>query len=79
MAALGLQNYWEKRFLKRPKCEGYLDTGIAKPRLTLANLFSAFLLLMGGMGISCFVFVIENIWFFYNKNGRKETNTTLLK
>lgn len=72
MAALGLQNYWEKRFLKKPKCEGNFDKGIAKPRLNLANLLSVFLLLVAGMSISCFVFLIENLWFFYNKRRVKK-------
>ncbi|XP_059353235.1 glutamate receptor ionotropic, kainate 4-like isoform X1 [Daphnia carinata] len=62
MAALGLQNYWEKRFLKVPKCEGNLEKGVAKPRLTLANLSGAFLFLLVGIGISFAVFLVENMW-----------------
>lgn len=61
MAAFGLQDYWEKRFLTKPKCEGNFDKGMGKPRLTMANLFGAFLLLMVGMGISLVVFIFENV------------------
>lgn len=67
MAALGLQNYWEKRFLKIPKCEGNLEKGVANPRLTLANLSGAFLFLFVGIGISFAVFLVENMWFYMQK------------
>ncbi len=69
MAALGLQNYWEKRFLTKPKCEGNFDKGIAKPRLTMSNLFGAFLLLVVGIGISFLVFIFENVSHLYKKPG----------
>ncbi|EFX83375.1 hypothetical protein DAPPUDRAFT_315894 [Daphnia pulex] len=61
MAALGLQNYWEKRFLKKPKCEGNFDKGIAKPRLNLANLLSVFLLLVAGMRESSKTLKIDSV------------------
>lgn len=64
MAALGLQTYWEKRFLTIPKCEGNFAKGVVKTRLTLANLSGVFLFLLVGIGISFMVFLLENMRFY---------------
>ena len=65
MAAFGLQNYWEKRFLTKPMCEGNFNRVMSRRlTLSLANLFGPFLLLLAGMGISFVVFVFERVHFW---------------
>lgn len=69
MAAFALLDYWERRYLTKPKCAlmKTFEERAKTPRLTLEQLIGPFLLLLAGMGISSVVFIIENRATFRKK------------
>lgn len=66
IAAFGLINYWEDRFLTHPRCAKIRAEGLKTTTLTLSNLLGPFLLLIVGMGVSFIAFFAE-VWIFRSK------------
>ena len=69
MAAFGLLDYWERRYLIRPFCEDSKHFGNKSKsrRITLDQLLGPILILIVGMGFSCVLFLLEIILFWMRK------------
>lgn len=63
----GLLYYWTNEFIPQPEeCLNKYKEKPDRPRLTLRNLYSAFIILLAGYFLSFVIFIFENFFSRYS-------------
>lgn len=66
----GLIDHWNKQNMPQPdrKCADYRQQSSELPRISLANLSGAFVLLLVGWSLAIFAFIVEKIVHYHKLN-----------
>ena len=69
MRQFGFIQRWEKQFFPQPnKCQTNYNDVPNQPRISFKNLSGAFLLLLVGLSLAFFIFILEKIIYYHKMN-----------